>query len=735
MKNKILLTALLLVFALAGRAAQIVKPTVNSKTSFAIVIDSRSYTEAKQEVDAYRGAVEREGLGTYIIAGEWSSPDQIREHLVRLHSDSRSPLEGVVLVGDIPTPMLRDAQHLSSAFKMSQSRNWHQSSIPSDRFYDDFDLKFDFIKQDSLKPLFFYYSLRADSGHTLNSDIYSARIRPLEKGMGDKYEQLRKYLSKVVAAKTAERDNVIDNLTMARGHGYNSESRVAWAGEQLALKEQLPDVFSTGSFVKFMDFDSYWPMKPYWLNEVKRPDLDVMLFHHHGSNDYQFINGYKTGSDVNTSVANIKLYLRSKISSAVNKGKDREETIAYYSDQYGLPRAWCEEAFDKQKLAEDSVANEQLDILYRDLTSLAPNARFVMFDACFNGAFIEDEYMAGAYIFGEGKTIVTQANTVNTIQDKWPDQFLGLLDGGMRFGAWSRHVHFLETHLFGDPTFRFAPRRDYGFDINEAVVLRDGDARFWLKALKNPAVDLQAMALRKLFDGNYPAISSLCLQTYTSSPSMIVRMEALLLLSRLGGADFVKALQLAPMDSYELIRRYAVDMIADNGSAELIPAMATAILLDNTSKRVSSKITMIATMFDADRLKAELLARAETMSLYSREMLDRTITTLERAGKSKHEDIAIVGDSSAALKSRLSNVANFRNNPMTEAIEPLLKLIADNNTDSSLRLASAEALGWFVLSHRKDHIVGELRAIAAAGLSDHALANEVQKTINRLTAK
>ena len=34
-----------------------------------------------------------------------------------------------------------------------------RSSVPSDRFYDDFDLKFDFLKQDSLNPLMFYYKM------------------------------------------------------------------------------------------------------------------------------------------------------------------------------------------------------------------------------------------------------------------------------------------------------------------------------------------------------------------------------------------------------------------------------------------------------------------------------------------------------------------------------------------------------------------------------------------------
>ena len=77
------------------------------------------------------------------------------------------PLGGVDLVGDVPVPMIRDAQFLTAAFKMDQERTWQQSSITSDRYYDDFDLQFDFLKQDSLQHLFFYYSLNPHSAMTI----------------------------------------------------------------------------------------------------------------------------------------------------------------------------------------------------------------------------------------------------------------------------------------------------------------------------------------------------------------------------------------------------------------------------------------------------------------------------------------------------------------------------------------------------------------------------------------
>ncbi|MEA5129261.1 MAG: HEAT repeat domain-containing protein [Proteiniphilum sp.] len=722
-----LLVVLLALFTAALQAK-------NGVNGFAIVIDSVSYRQAENEVKQYAASIEGDGLKTYIVIDRWFHPDSIKAELKRLHHAKKNPIEGAVLIGDIPIVMVRDAQHLTSAFKMNQKRDWQQSSVASDRFYDDFGLSFDFLRQDSLKPTFFYYSLRADSEQVIRSDIYTARIKPLEKGKKDKYSQLRDYLTKVVDVKTKEKDNIIDNLTVARGHGYNSESKVAWSGEQLALKEQFPTLFRPGSFVKFMDFDSYWPIKPYWMNEVLRPDLDIMLFHHHGSNDIQIVSGYKNGSDVNTSIDNIKIYLRSKISSAVKRGKDREETIEYYRNLLDVPREWCEEAFDPALLEKDSIMNLSLEISVDDILHISPNARFVMFDACFNGSFYEDEYVAGAYLFNDGKTVVTQANTVNTIQDKWPDKYLGLLNHGLRIGQWGKYAHFLETHILGDPTFRFAKNSSIDFDINDAVTTHRNDNRFWRKALDSPSVDIQAMALEMLYDNDDPGISDLLKKTYFESPDMIVRLQSLMLLSRLDNDDFVEVLIAAATDSYELTKRYAFDFIAKNGSEALLPAVARAILNDNTSKRISFKISSGFRMLDLDKLEAELWQQSESLPLYSRERLDNTLDNIRSSNQSKKKEIPSISDKSLSVNKRAMEISRFRNHPASGDVDILLSVLADPTDDTELRKAVAEALGWFNYSYRKEYITDQLRQLVATE-SDDIVLSEIHKTINRLSGK
>ena len=103
-----------------------------------------------------------------------------------------------------------------------------------------------------------------------------------------------------------------------------------------------------------------------------------------------------------------------------------------------------------------------LDINMNDIYAMKPNARFIVFDACFNGSFHEKENVAGGYVFNDGKTIAAQANTVNVVQDKWPDELIGLLSAGLRRCMESAGKLF-ETHIIGDPTS--------AFEITQASIL------------------------------------------------------------------------------------------------------------------------------------------------------------------------------------------------------------------------------------------------------------------------
>lgn len=451
LKRIVLLIAVCLQALSLAAAPRIIRPGVKSATTFAIFIDSRSYDAAAAEVDAYRAAVERDGLGTYLLIDTWQNPESVRSEIVRM-TEARPPLEGVVFIGDIPVAMIRDAQHLTSAFKSSQDRDWKDSSVPSDRYYDDPELQFEFIRRDADEPLYFYYSLTPESRQHIASPIYSARIKPPKREGTDSDELLRTYLRKVV--KAHEEQNVLDNLFVFRGHGLQLRgSRGLGRGTDRTARTTGPHFSAPAAACVSTTSESRWPMKPYLLEKMARKGVDVALCHHHGSPDMQYLNGYRNGSSMNVSIENIKLFLRSKLDGRKDPEKRKAEMIAYY----GVPEAWCR--LSDSLHTADSVLNRTMDVHIDDLYERPMNPRMVMFDACYNGSFHLDDCIATSYIFGPGDCVVTQGNSVNALQDKWPDRYIGLLDCGVRIGQWGRHVHYLETHLIGDPTYRFVNRR------------------------------------------------------------------------------------------------------------------------------------------------------------------------------------------------------------------------------------------------------------------------------------
>ena len=722
---RILLLAVL-VPLLTDAAPRITRPGIKSATTFAIFVDRCSYAEATQEIDGYRAILESEGLGTYLLVDEWPSPEPIREEIEAMIG-GRTPLEGAVFIGEIPIPMIRDAQHLTSAFKADQERKWQSSSVPSDRYYDDPALQFEFLRQDEENPLFFYYSLAPESPQYIASKIYTARIRPPKREGVDSYELLRAYLRKVVAAHREV--NKLDNLFVFRGHGYNSEALEAWSGEQVSLREQLPGLFAPGNKVRFYDFQSRWPMKPYLLEKMSQPDVDVALCHHHGSPTMQYITGYRNGSDINTSIENIRLYLRSMIAGR----KNPEERTKYFVERYGIPEAWCE--VSDSLVTADSIFNHMMDVHLEDLYDREMNPRFVMFDACFNGSFYKDDCIASSYIFGPGKTIVTQGNTVNSLQDKWPDRYIGLLDCGLRIGQWGCHVHYLETHLIGDPTYRFVNRVLPSMDLGTALTTHHTDNKFWLRLVNSdmPA-DVEAIALRHLNENGYTKIADLLYDRLCNSPYGSVRLEALALLSSKHTPHFVEALHIASNDPYELIRRIAAILIGDSGDEALLPVAVELLTDDNLSARVRFQLEKSLSFFNPEKLIVALKQgfAAKPYLYEENKRLTQLLRRINSSQKRLEESYTFIADTTNKFSRRKSEITYFRNYTHHDEVPRLIAMAEDTSFDLRLRIAAVEALGWFSISWQRPAIESMCNRLLSSEDQPEVLRKEALKTQNRL---
>ncbi len=698
------------------------------RASVAVVIDQDCYSQTKDAVNEYVDAMELDGKTGILLIDEWGVPDSIRVRLETLHREKA--LEGAVLIGDIPVPMIRDAQHLSSAFKMDQKRDWKESSIPSDRYYDDFHLQFNFLSRDKDRKDFFYYSLAPESPQQIRSDIYTARIKPAQ-GQ-DKYKAIADFLRKAVRTKKAAIEAAgrgknglalaePDRVMFFAGHGYNSESMVSRMNEYKALHEQIPSVNKPGGKVDFINFDFDKSVKTRLLSALGDEDLDVALLHHHGYNDMQLLNGSPYESTPDGWLALARNYFREKMRSSRNPEATRKDFIK----RFGIPGEWLDEASDPELIIKDSLYDRSMDIYTDDIDRYDIKARFVLFDACFNGAFTEADYVVPHYLFGEANnTVAALAHSVNTLQDVWTDELVGLFDEGVCAGNIFKHVWSLENHLFGDPTFHFGAVSD----LDRKVSMKEEKAGIWRKLLKSESTpcDVKCLAVRVLTrNGNITGEELLDLQR--NSGSGIVRLAAFNGNVELAGNCLTEAISLGLDDSYELLQRLSARYAGYNQSPELDEQIVRLYVDPLTPTRVMFQLK--TPLVDIETGKATELVR-KYGHWKGDEGLDSLIDYLEVCGKSLSADLAnLESDSPNARNARLF-IRSQRNQCRADILDALQTFFAKTD-DPAIKLQIAELLGWYRYSYAREKALGICRSLHSAE-SDPVIRDEFRRSISRL---
>lgn len=692
------------------------------RTEFIILADSHSMAVAPDEINLYATILRAEGLEAEVVEDKWHHPDSIRAFLGDLKRKNEA-FEGAVFIGDIPVPMLRDAQHLTSAFKMDQERYpWHRSSVPSDRYYEDFDLMFSFLRADT-NGLYFYYSLKPESPQRLTPDIYTGRVRIPGDVDGSK---LKAYLLKV--AEAHRNPDIVDEVLFFAGHGYNSESMTARMDEKAALLQQFPQLNRQDNGLEYIDYTFDEHIKNRLLSTMTLENIDIALLHHHGSTDAQLAGSEQAANGVQQNIESIKFYLRSKVRGA----SDTTGAKARFIEWLDVPDSWFRGANEKTQTEIDSAWFADMDIMAADVMKYDIRTRFIMFDACFNGSFHANEFISGAYVFGPGRTIAAQANTVNSLQDKYPDEMVGLLSYGLRVGEWNRMVCQLETHIIGDPTFRFAPS-DPKLSAEQMMSAADKNSKL-LKMADYPHPDVQSWAMWTLNANGYPAISTLLAGKYFSSPYAVTRMTALKLLSQQRDDNFVKVAGAALNDSYELIRRHAAVYCQESGDPRLAPALIKAVTDPNISKRVSYQASDALAYFEKDLLVNELekhFAGIDTAN-HLGAIYRRVLTDIERKTRACAEAIETITGEKESEKNRIFEIRAMRNLTYHPAIEPLCEYLLTAPGEKT-EVALLEAFGWFSHSYNRHAIIGTCKKIIAdtSGFSD-PVRQEAVRTINRL---
>lgn len=716
-----------------------VAPVMVLANSFAIVIDRTTYSKAKDAVENYRKAVEHDGLKTYLIAAEWANPSQVRDSLKALYNRDKT-LEGCVLVGDIPIAMIRNAQHMTTAFKMNeQTFPIRESSVPSDRFYDDLHLKFKYLSQDKEDSALYYYKLTEDSPQRLNPNFYSARIRYPEGKNGDKYQAIADFLNKAAKAKYAKA-NRLDQVVSYNGASYNMDCLMVYMDEEKAYRENFPLAFMDGTGFKHWNFRMNHAMRNYLLSELKRDGIDVFMFHEHGAPDQQLVNGNEACQETSSRLASVKREIYSHTKKRAKKGESLDSLQQMFSVKFGLAAGFWDDYANAEYWKKDSIAHAESYISLPDLENIVSNPTFVMFDACYNGSFQDKDQIAGRYIFNPGSTLVVQGNTRNVLQDRWTIEMIGLLSHGIRVGQYNKLVATLEGHLIGDPTVRFAPIS--ANTVSMDIMTKADNRKYWNRLTKSKYPDIQSLALRMLADYDFglsegnekarAATSAMLLSTFRTSPFNTVRMEALKMLSRYGGEDFTEAVRLGLNDPYERIARSSADYAGRIGDVSLLPDIVRVLFEDEDRIRIQYQLNTSLFLFPKEKVIDEVhryLSASNRMD--KKAEMEKAVGSIADNFAFRDRGDSVIMDAKAKTDKRISAIRFLRNNPRTQSLDTYLAFLNDTSVPQNLRVLMAEALGWFDLSCRKADIRSFIRKMLVEGQPDE-LKEELLQTLERL---
>jgi len=697
---------------------------------FLIVVDNDTYNASKREITEYKKVLENEGLGVNILIGKWSNPDVLRSEIRELYM-KKPVMEGAVFVGNIPVVRVQNFQHSTTAFKMDEEKfPIEEASVTSDRFYDDLDLVFELIKQDENAPHIFYYKIKESSPQVISSDFYSARMLPPTDMGEDPNILLKRYLQKVIAAH--KENNPLDRLVIFNGHGYNSDCLTAWQNEQFAIKEQIPLAFKNSKGNGFYNFRQDPFMKFRLFEKMQQNETDLFVFHEHGAFDTQYINGeYPAPNELEKSGPLNVMSISLRNTYRRYKGERAVRFKADVIKEYGF----TEEFFNKERLdslrVSDSLFAASFNIVLKDLPKVKMQPKISIFDACYNGSFHQPGYIAGYHVFGNGNTIVAQGNTVNVLQDKWSLELVGMLAEGARAGFWQKEFQYLESHMIGDPTYYFYS--EGAKELNHRLAKYPGDTAKWRDYLNSDNINRQALAIKQISKSDDKNLSAELLTIFKESRHYSVRMEAFKRLIETRDNNAIEAVRLGLDDSYELIRRFAARYAAYYGDDLFIAPLVHTILFSNESQRVQYAAQSSLQMFDAPKVVNEIMRQVNASNITDKESTIKSFSQYYiRQESSQERALKSIKDKKEKFDTRMSAVRGLRNYNNHKQVSSLLEVLKDNSDDNKIRVALAEALGWFKLSIHRDAIYEILQTVNRDSSSSEQLKLETLQSLERL---
>ncbi len=680
----LILTVALLLAAthLSAQKVSIEEPVSDNGVKFAIVIDGKTFSNVKDQVYSYRDALSKDGLDAYIISGDWENPDQVREEIRKVYLANQKNFEGIVLVGDIPVVMVRNAQNMTRRFKMNENQfEKGRSSVPSDRFYDDLGLEFEFISKSKHvsgadgRELFFY-NLKPESRQYLAPDFYSGRIMYPAGIGGDKYKAIGDFLARAAAAHL--NPPKMRDMLLSRGALSEGEDPQARSGVVEMLRDQIPFLEEYPQRLFTLDFSKdYDPVTDNLLMSLKNKRFGIFYYRGHGN-----FGEMQPG--------------------AAGKGK------------------W--------KIPEEDIRN------------LPVQMNYIILNSCFNGVLHRGKDVAGAFLFSKGNVLAVQAVSINSWQDEWMSRYMGIIYGGARVGEYHRLFPLLERNIIGDPTFHFASCYDY--DLKDQTVLKAEDEPYWTACLERglpPQAEgsrnnsLSCVAVNRLQAMGKLSSSEIVQRSLkTISPS--VSLEYIMQVYEMFGRgyspevseDLLKMFRYGLQSNAEFVVRHTavIELFYSNPvlCQALIETMNTNIKLRRARCR---QFTGDALGLMPPQIVDSVLANSP---LRQNALLCSEVKKAMEAGqKLKKTELMVLTDTHTETARRVLHAIAVKNWPYPDQIQLYLQMIANSSLNTEIRLHLADGLGYFDYSYKKKEVIDGVRKL----LEDPSVEATMRNSMNR----
>ena len=663
-----------------GQKVDIEQPKTETGVRFAVVIDSKTFQKCKKEVYNYRDALEKDGLSTYIISGEWENPEQVKGEIKKVYTENPKNFEGVVLVGDIPVVMVRNAQNLTRSFKMNENKfEKGRSSVPSDRFYDDLGLDFEFLtKSSSVKETggreLFFYALKPDSRQYLNPNFYSGRILFPSGFKGDKYKEIGKFLERAAAAHLAPPQ--MKAMLLSRGALSEDEDFNARVGVIEMLKDQI-SFLGRPNQMQVIDFSKDAPSQKDRLLEALKQTMNTVFYYRGHGNYGVMAPGF-----------------------LLNHGES------------------------SSKIRDDEIFK------------MPVQPYLVLLNSCFNGAFFRNRDMAPAFLFSPGNVLAVQAVGINSHQDDWDTRYYGIVYGGARVGEAFRLQPQLERHILGDPTFHF--KTVYNYDLKDFTVKNAESEEYWRHAMETGVPvgvegernkTITSVAINRLC--NMRKLSSTDLANFWGkklSPS--VMLECILQTAEIYGRgcdliareDLLSVLNEGLKSNSEFVVRQSGMVATQFADPRLEDALLYSIKLNMNRPRCLSKVMAALGMIP----KEEMLKAFENHPLSKDPSVTIFISKQKDAiYKQKGIQHLVITDKNTGSDRRILHSITAKNTPFPDYIPLFVSMVEDESLNTELRLVLADVLGWYEYSYKKSDVLKDIKRMLSNPSFDATMRNSL----------